>query len=274
MKNQTASSSSSGKTTTTAMSTATSNQAKRQQPPPQQPPTTNAAALSQLFKQFGYYSTCNSHAVRVLLQKHGAISDHQMAQLLGMMAMFKTGLNAPSLDLLEQLENGIAKMKATMATSSSSESSAKSSNNGEDVATDEMTCSSLEDMPAPTTWNLSSFAEVLKERKLKLKWKDIIRRLDYDKLKIQNVKSLELIVKVHKEVVGVKMPISYFLSERWNNQDAQLQLVRLALEGRTSKQSPLNDLIDYNVKNVEILSEFISDHLVQKLREINSPGQH
>ncbi|KAG2393193.1 hypothetical protein C9374_009770 [Naegleria lovaniensis] len=248
MKNHLPSSStshSSGKSTST---TTSSNK--------QQPSTNNGAALSQLFKQYGYYSTCNSNAVRVLLQKHGAISDHQMAQLLGMMAMFKTGLNTPSLDLLEQLDHGITKMKSMTEGSK-----------GEDVA---VTCSSLEDMPAPTTWNLSCFSEVLKEKKLKLKWKDIIRRLDYDKLKIQNVKSLELIVKVHKDVVGVKMPISYLLNEKWNNQEAQLQLVRLALEGRTSKQTPLNDLIDYNVKNVDNLSEFISDHLVQKLKEINS----
>ncbi|KAH3766507.1 CCR4-NOT transcription complex subunit 1 [Pelomyxa schiedti] len=79
-----------------------------------------------------------------------------------------------------------------------------------------------------TQWNLTVFADTVKEMYPKLNWTQVIRNLDHPGFYVAEHKALAVIVNAYKKCCREPFPLGY-LFEDWTNKAGQLSLLKVSL---------------------------------------------
>ncbi|EFC48539.1 CCR4-Not complex component [Naegleria gruberi] len=103
-----------------------------------------------------------------------------------------------------------------------------------------------------SSWNLDNFVSVMKNKDLN--WKQVVACLDYPNFKFRDQKGLSMVVTLYKKLTGEKLPLDVFVCRKWNNTEAQLSFILLALDAPP-------DIIDFTsdkLRHVDI--SFLPSH--------------
>ncbi|KAL9650796.1 hypothetical protein ABK040_001846 [Willaertia magna] len=160
--------------------------------------TSSEGSISELIKDLGYYAMYNQDIFSKIIAQFPSINEQDVGQLIGMMSMNHTGL-VPKTDINLFLTS-INQPKVDIKESSSTHQ-----------------------------WQLDTFVSVLKNKELN--WRQVVSNLDYPGFKLKDQKGLAMIVTIYKRLTGgEKLPLDVIVCRKWNNNEAQLSFILLALD--------------------------------------------
>ncbi|KAG2387119.1 hypothetical protein C9374_002154 [Naegleria lovaniensis] len=178
--------------------------------------------LVALVKDLGYTIMSTVDAFSRVVENCSNLNERTVGELIGMMAMNHTGLQT-------RADNGsIVSFLQSIGSSK------------------------VEIKENASSWNLDNFVTVMKQKDLN--WKQVVACLDHPGFKLKDQKGLAMIVTIYKKITGEKLPLDVFVCRKWNNNDAQLSFILLALDAPP-------DIIDFSsdkLRHVDI--SFLPSH--------------
>lgn len=85
-------------------------------------------------------------------------------------------------------------------------------------------------LPEKKGWNVSAFVAALKKKNNSLNWKKVLLGLDYTGFKVADQKALGLLTSMYKFATDDGLPAECIIGTVWQNRNAQLGLLSLALD--------------------------------------------
>ena len=181
----------------------------------------DAGSLSALIKELGYSTMSTVDVFNKIISQTQNITEKDVGELIGMMSMNHTGL-VPRTDIVSFLQSINPTARVDIKDNSSS-------------------------------WNLDNFVSVMKNKDLN--WKQVVACLDHPGFKLRDQKGLSMIVTIYKKLTGgEKLPLDVIVCRKWNNTEAQLSFILLALDAPP-------DIIDFTsdkLRHVDIT--FLPSH--------------